>query len=390
MRPYSSARREVHVRWSHGHARRRDQDAQRGGADRSLPGGTSAPAHGLRPRRPGRGQRIHGRHAQHRALARRAHVRPAARRLRLLELAQPRHPAGGGRPRPDPLGPRRTRRTTTGWSGWWPPSRTRSWPASRAARSPGTTPPGARWCGSAEQFGEARRVYAGGESPAESSSATRRPACAERLAGASHSRCPPRRTSSGPGAWSRPGTRSSTSPRAAVYHSHLESPRAQAQRLIDVNRIASPERPRTRRRTVREAAGLLYRDTRSIAGLDEPPRFARSRTSSSCSARSRTTSSTSRARARPPSGDGPGSSSGSRRAAAQRRAEALALAQGLDHALVRTARRAGGRRGGVAPEHPERGGLARRAGRARASSGRRGGSPCTRTPARGPRRGAAR
>ena len=57
-------------------------------------------------------------------------------------------------------------------------------------------------------------------------------------------------------------------PDAAVHHSHLESPRAQAQRLIDVNRIASPER--TRRRTVREAAGLLYRDARSIASLDEP------------------------------------------------------------------------------------------------------------------------
>jgi rhamnosyltransferase len=59
-------------------------------------------------------------------------------------------------------------------------------------------------------------------------------------------------------------------PAAAVYHSHLESPRAQAQRLIDVNRIASPDERRTRRRTVREAAGLLYRDSRSIAGLDEP------------------------------------------------------------------------------------------------------------------------
>jgi rhamnosyltransferase len=59
-------------------------------------------------------------------------------------------------------------------------------------------------------------------------------------------------------------------PAAAVYHSHLESPRAQAQRLIDVNRIASPGQARTRRRTVREAAGLLYRDARSIAGLDEP------------------------------------------------------------------------------------------------------------------------
>ena len=60
-------------------------------------------------------------------------------------------------------------------------------------------------------------------------------------------------------------------PTAAANHSHLESPRAQAQRLIDVNRIASAG-ARTRRRTLREAAGLLYRDSGSILGLDEPPR----------------------------------------------------------------------------------------------------------------------
>ncbi|MBN1529098.1 MAG: glycosyltransferase family 2 protein [Thermoleophilaceae bacterium] len=60
-------------------------------------------------------------------------------------------------------------------------------------------------------------------------------------------------------------------PAAAVHHSHLESPRAQAQRLIDVNRISGGE-SRTRRRTLREAAGLLYRDSGSILGLDEPPR----------------------------------------------------------------------------------------------------------------------
>jgi len=61
-------------------------------------------------------------------------------------------------------------------------------------------------------------------------------------------------------------------PAAAVFHSHLESPRAQAQRLIDVNRIASGGNgSRTRRRTLREAAGLFYRDSRSILGLDEPP-----------------------------------------------------------------------------------------------------------------------
>ena len=62
-------------------------------------------------------------------------------------------------------------------------------------------------------------------------------------------------------------------PEAAVYHSHRESPRAQALRLIDISRVDSAGgTSRTRRRTLREAAGLLYRDSRSIARLDEPPR----------------------------------------------------------------------------------------------------------------------
>src|SRR3954452_24441932 len=49
---------------------------------------------------------------------------------------------------------------------------------------------------------------------------------------------------------------------SAVYHSHDESPRAQARRMIDINRVL-PGR-RTRRRTVREAAGLLYRNAAAI------------------------------------------------------------------------------------------------------------------------------
>jgi glycosyltransferase involved in cell wall biosynthesis len=59
-------------------------------------------------------------------------------------------------------------------------------------------------------------------------------------------------------------------PRAVVYHSHREAPRAQARRLIDINRVLDGEaRPRTRRRTLREAVGLLVRDSRKIVALDE-------------------------------------------------------------------------------------------------------------------------
>jgi rhamnosyltransferase len=62
-------------------------------------------------------------------------------------------------------------------------------------------------------------------------------------------------------------------PDATVYHSHDEGPRAQAQRLIDMNRVADGEqRPRTTRRTAREAAGLVVRDSRTVLSLDEPLR----------------------------------------------------------------------------------------------------------------------
>ncbi len=62
-------------------------------------------------------------------------------------------------------------------------------------------------------------------------------------------------------------------PRATVFHSHEESARAQARRLIDISRVHDGDAGgRTRRRTVRDAAGLLYRDSRSIVGLDEPVR----------------------------------------------------------------------------------------------------------------------
>jgi glycosyltransferase involved in cell wall biosynthesis len=60
-------------------------------------------------------------------------------------------------------------------------------------------------------------------------------------------------------------------PEAAVYHSHHENPRAQARRMIDINRVQdTDETPRTRRRTLREAAGLFVRDTKKILALNEP------------------------------------------------------------------------------------------------------------------------
>lgn len=62
-------------------------------------------------------------------------------------------------------------------------------------------------------------------------------------------------------------------PEAAVYHSHSEGPRAQAQRLIDINRVErTGAAPRKWWRRLHEAARLLYRDGRSILGLDEPLR----------------------------------------------------------------------------------------------------------------------
>jgi rhamnosyltransferase len=62
-------------------------------------------------------------------------------------------------------------------------------------------------------------------------------------------------------------------PEAAVYHSHYEDPRAQAQRLIDLSRAADPtSRTRTKRRTAHEAAGFFVRDSRAVLELEEPAR----------------------------------------------------------------------------------------------------------------------
>jgi len=60
-------------------------------------------------------------------------------------------------------------------------------------------------------------------------------------------------------------------PTAVVRHSHRESPRAQALRLVDINRVTGGP-GRTWRRTLREGAGLLVRDGRTILGLEEPRR----------------------------------------------------------------------------------------------------------------------
>ena len=58
---------------------------------------------------------------------------------------------------------------------------------------------------------------------------------------------------------------------ATVFHSHKESPRAQARRFIDISRAHDADLvPRTRPRAIRDALGLFYRDSRSIAALDEP------------------------------------------------------------------------------------------------------------------------
>jgi glycosyltransferase involved in cell wall biosynthesis len=57
---------------------------------------------------------------------------------------------------------------------------------------------------------------------------------------------------------------------AAVRHSHSESPRAQALRMIDLHRVLDSGRPpRSPWRTVREACGFVVRDGRKIVSLDD-------------------------------------------------------------------------------------------------------------------------
>ena len=55
---------------------------------------------------------------------------------------------------------------------------------------------------------------------------------------------------------------------AVVHHSHDEPARAQAQRLIDISHAHDAgTRQRRLPRTLREAAGLVYRDGRAILRL---------------------------------------------------------------------------------------------------------------------------
>ena len=59
-------------------------------------------------------------------------------------------------------------------------------------------------------------------------------------------------------------------PGATVYHSHHESPRAQARRLIDISRAHEATlSPRARRRTIRDAVELP-RPSQSIVALEAP------------------------------------------------------------------------------------------------------------------------
>ena len=87
--------------------------------------------------------------------------------------------------------------------------------------------------------------------------------------------------------------------RRPVYHSHHEDPRAQAQRLIDINRVS--DGARTRRRTLREGAGF-FGAMRGRSSGSTSRSVASCPTSASSSARSGTTSSTSRGAGRQLSG----------------------------------------------------------------------------------------
>jgi GT2 family glycosyltransferase len=60
-------------------------------------------------------------------------------------------------------------------------------------------------------------------------------------------------------------------PEAVAYHSHDESARATAHRLMDISRAAdSGESGRGRWRAVREATGYARRESGAVLGLDEP------------------------------------------------------------------------------------------------------------------------
>lgn len=120
----------------------------------------------------------------------------------------------------------------------------------------------------AETFPEQRRVFRTGEDPLFSNAAS----CVRRSAWVDEPFTLPAAEDID---WGRrmvaAGHEIVYEPAAVVYHSHDESPRAVARRLIDISRGGTTSHiPRTRTRTVREAAGLVFRDSKLIRGLDEP------------------------------------------------------------------------------------------------------------------------
>lgn len=123
------------------------------------------------------------------------------------------------------------------------------------------------------QFGETRRVYSQADADAilfsNSASCIRRSAWRDQpftLPAVEDLEWAERVVAAGWAIVYEPGT--------AVSHSHRENPRAQARRMIDINRAQAAGGSRhTRRRMLREAAGYLRRDARAILALDEPFRL---------------------------------------------------------------------------------------------------------------------
>ena len=284
--------------------RGRHPDTQRGGADRHLPRdarGGSAPGFELDVLVVDSGSTDAT--LDDRALARRPDPRAAARRLRLLEVAERGHRAGARRPRADPLRSRRAGRRALGGAddravrgpargrGGEPAGALGGRPVARGARA------------SRDQFGDERGATTPRRHGRDRCSATPPPASGAARGASSRSCFRRPRTSSGRGGWWRRAGRWSTSRLPPSTTPIARAPRAQAQRLIDISRVAPPDAPaRTRRRTVREAAGLFYRDSSSILGLDEPPGRKLAHLAELVRIGRRTTWSTSRARAPRPSG----------------------------------------------------------------------------------------
>jgi glycosyltransferase involved in cell wall biosynthesis len=120
------------------------------------------------------------------------------------------------------------------------------------------------------QFGDERCVYSRGRDSdivfSNAASAIRRSVWREfpfRLPAAEDLEWAQRVVSAGSLVVYEPGT--------SVYHSHDESPRAQALRMMDINRVGD-DGARTLRRGLREAGGMFLRDSRKIVSLNEPIR----------------------------------------------------------------------------------------------------------------------